>query len=114
MTHVIPAGTTEPQNFELRDDGVAFNGDGFDIAIEIYQRVDGAWSLLTPSTTPASPVCTWQSAAAGRVRVSGLDTAALPSGTYLVRYRVTDSGGNVGYYPNGEKADIWRVVPIAA
>lgn len=114
MKHVIPVGTTEPQDFELRNDGVAIDGTGFTIAIEVYQRVEGAWTLLTGETTPAAPTVAWLSQAVGTVRVSGLDDAELPAGNYRVRFPLTDGSGKVGYFPNGDTADLWCVVAIPA
>jgi hypothetical protein len=105
--HVIPFGTSEPQDFELRDEGVAFDGTSFTLALDIKKLVDG-----TPTTVPSPPSVAWLTAATGKVRVTGVET--LDVGNYLVRYKVTDGGGNAGFFPNGDKAELWRIVAIPA
>lgn len=100
MTHVIPVGTSEPQDFQLRDDGSAYVGTGITVTLEIANRSGAV--IATP------PTVAWVSAAAGTVRVSGVEHLAV--GTYYVRYVLTDSGGDVGYIPNGRSPDIWAVV----
>jgi hypothetical protein len=105
--HVIPVGTSEPQIFELRNEGAAIDATDFGLELEISQLVNGAPVAVTSPLTAA-----WSSAAAGTVRVTGVETLAI--GNYLVRYKVTDTGGLVGFFPNGDKADIWRVVPVPA
>ncbi len=107
MTHVIPVGTSEPQDFTLKNDGAAIDGTGFTVDLEISQRVDGA---MVDVDTP--PTVAWLDRAAGTVRVTGVED--LEIGNYSVRYKVTDGGGKVGYFPNGDKADLWRVVRIPA
>lgn len=106
MKHVIPVGTTEPQDFALLDDGEAVVGTGFTLGLRISQKVDGAYVALD-----VPPTVAWLSQAAGTVRVSG--AGALAIGSYLVRYTLTDGGGKVGFVPNGEKADLWQVVAVA-
>lgn len=105
MTHIIPFGTTEAQDFQIWDKGVAIVGTGITPTIEVYtgQRV----LVTTPVLTVA-----WLDQAAGKVSVTG--HGALPLGTYLVRFKLTDSGGTFGYAPNKEFADVWRVVRVAA
>jgi len=100
MTHDIPFSTSEPQDFELRDKGVAIVGTGLSVALEITTAA-GA-----PVATP--PTVAWLNQAAGTVRVTGTENLAL--GDYRVRFKLTDAGGKVGFCPNGEKADLWRVV----
>jgi hypothetical protein len=107
QTFTIVVGTSEPLDFELRDKGIAIDGSGLTIALAITQLVDGQ-----PATVTSPPTVAWLDIAAGTVRVSG--AGALPVGNYLVRYQVTDNGGRVGFFPNGDKADIWRVVPVPA
>lgn len=105
MRHIIPKGTTEPQDFELRDQGVAIVGTGT-VALEIYRKVNGVMEAVTVNP----PTVDWLNQAAGTVRVLGV--SALAADTYYVRFKLTDSGGAIGYAPNGEKADRWRVVEV--
>jgi hypothetical protein len=106
LRHVIVVGTTEPQEFALVDRGVAINGLGLDIALEIY-RVVGVATLLEED----APTVTWLDTDAGTVSVDGVEN--LEVGSYYVRYRLTDGDANVGFCPNGKKADLWIVVPVA-
>lgn len=105
--HIIVVGTSEPQDFEVRNDGVALDGTGYDVALEITQLVNG---VATPVSNP--PTANWLTAATGKVRVTGVESLAI--GNYLVRFRVTDGGNAIGFFPNGDKADLWRVVDIPA
>lgn len=100
MVHVIPVETSEPQDFQLRDDGAAYDGTGITVTLEIAES--------TGATIATPPTVAWISAAAGTVRVSGVETLAV--GTYYVRYVLTDGAGKVGYIPNGRPPDIWYVV----
>jgi hypothetical protein len=105
MTHTIPVGTSEPQDFELRNNGVALDGSTLDVALEMV-AIEG-------STLPETvPTVGWLNRAAGTVRVTGVET--LPVGGYRVRYKLTDAGSKIGFCPNGAKADIWQVVALHA
>jgi hypothetical protein len=106
IVHYIPVGTSEPQDFALRNDGEPFNGTDFTVELEIFRKnADGTFSELEYPPTVA-----WLTQAAGTVRNTGVETLIV--GNYFVRYKVTDSFLNVGFFPNGEKASIWKVVPI--
>lgn len=105
MTHVIPHGTTEPQDFQLQDDGVALVGTGYDVGLSIHKRVNGQMVAVANPPTVA-----WLSQAAGTVQVSNVDRLAVD--VYFVRYSLTDALGNVGYVPNTEKADVWKVIKV--
>lgn len=107
MTHVIPVGTSEPQDFALKNDGVALVGTGFTIGLEMFTLSDlGVWDAIgSPMPTVA-----WLSQAAGTVRVTGLE--GLSAGTYAVRFTLEDGSGTIGYAPNGLSADTWRIVLI--
>lgn len=102
MTHIIPVGTSEAQDFLLRNDGAALDGTGYTVALEIENRSGAA--IATP------PTVAWISAAAGTVRVSGVET--LDEGTYVVRFALTDGASDVGYAPNHRAPDVWIVVPV--
>jgi hypothetical protein len=54
------------------------------------------------------PTAAWLSQAAGTVRHTGMER--LGRGRYEARYTLTDSGAKVGYAPNGNTPDTWRVV----
>lgn len=110
MTHVIPVGTSEPQDFALRDDGAAIDGTGLDVELEIYTRVDGEMVQLDDDDDP--PVAEWLDQVAGTVRVTGCESLEIDN--YFVRYKLTDGAGNIGFCPNGAKADLWKVVAIPA
>jgi hypothetical protein len=107
LTHVIPVGTSEPQDFALRNAGEAINATGYTVALEISQLVNG---VAVDVSSP--PSAAWLSAATGSVRVTGVETLGI--GNYLVRYKVTDTLGKIAFFPNGDKADQWRVVAIPA
>jgi hypothetical protein len=99
----IVQGTSEPQDFLIRNDGDALDGSGFTIGLSIYQ--DGQ----VPSSVPT---VAWLSQANGTVRVSGVNV--LSSGEYRVRFSLTDGSSKVGYVPNGPDADRWIVVTAYA
>ena len=101
MNLVIPYGTTEPQDVQLRNNGEAFDGSGLDIELVIDNRRGTVGS-------PA-PVAEWLDQAAGTVRVTGVGVLAV--GLYDVRYRVT-TGSDVGFFPNGDEPDVWEVVAV--
>lgn len=104
-THVMPVGTSEPQDFALTDAGIIINGTGIEVALEIAQRVAGAdVEIETP------PSVAWLVAEEGTVRITGAEL--LPVGIYFMRFELTDLGGAVGYIPNRDSAILWRVVPV--
>lgn len=103
MTHTIPYGTSEPQDFQLNDDGEALVGTGLTVEL-VIMRANGE-ALGSPA-----PSVAWLSQSGGTVRVSDVDV--LPVGNYSVRYSLTDGLGIVGYAPNGDSADTWDVVPV--
>jgi hypothetical protein len=91
-------GTSEPQDFQLLDEGVPFVGTGF--TVEIVWR----------GNAPAGPLSVaWISAADGTVRLTG--TSQIAVGTYGFRWKLTDGIGQVGFIPNlHELHDTLRVV----
>lgn len=110
MTHTIPVGTSEAQDFQLLDRGAVPTGDatGYDIELEIARKLAGG--LTEEVETP--PTVAWLNPALWTVRVIGVESLTI--GNYLVRYRVTDLAAKEGFFPNGEKADLWKVVKIPA
>jgi hypothetical protein len=101
MTHTLPVGTSEPQMFQLRDNGEPLPGTGLTVSFEIFRGV-------TPVESP--PAADWLDQAAGTVVVTGMETLAV--GEYRVRYKLTDAEDVIGYVPNGKSADKWIVVRI--
>jgi len=97
--HIMVVGTSEPQDFQLLEDGVAKDGTGWDVDIEWRDSPD----------TP--PTVAWLVQASGTVRVTGTESMAV--GQYRFRFSLTDGGGDVGYVPNLDKeANVWRVVRL--
>jgi len=101
VTHVIPVGTSEPQEFKLKNDGEPIDGTGLTVGIRIYE--DGC-----PDNTVSGLTVEWLDEAAGTVAVTGMET--LDVGKYRVRFSLTDGDSLVGYAPNGRVADVWEVV----
>lgn len=99
MTHTMVVGTTEAQDFQLLNDGVALNGTGLTVSIE--------WRDPEPASLPT---VAWLSAAAGTVRVTG--TGSMPVGRYPFRFKLVDGSSLIGYAPNSAGADVWRVVAV--
>ena len=100
MTHTMVVGTTEPQDFQLLDDGVALVGTGFTIGL--------SWRDATPDGPPS---VAWLSQAAGTVRVTS--TGSMAVGTHRFRFTLTDSGSKVGYLPNlDQQPNAWVVVSV--
>lgn len=93
----IVVGTEEPQDFQLLDDNEPLVGTGLTLGIEAREDITGV-------------SVAWLAQAAGTVRVTGIENLGL--GTYHVRYTLTDSGGKVGYSPNGHAPDEWQVVRV--
>jgi hypothetical protein len=101
-TYYIVYGTTEPQDFQLTDDGENLVGTSLTIGIVVYRG----------TTLVVGISVAWLDQANGTVRVTGVESLAADE--YQVRYTLTDSGGKVGLIPSGRQADRWLVVPVAA
>jgi len=104
LVHIIPFGTSEPQDFQLLNDGAALDGTGLTLSIEVETPQGQAISPL--------PTAVWLSQANGTVRVTGIED--LPKGRYRVRYVLTTTGSpsTLGYVPNGQQPDVWHVVEV--
>jgi len=101
MIHTMVAGTSEPQDFAIYNDGTALVGTGFDVEIEWRSEPAGG-----------PPTVAWLSQAGGTVRVT--DTENMQEGAYYFRWKLTDALDQVGYVPNLDKApNIWRVHRVA-
>lgn len=103
MKHIIPFGTSEPQDFELRDRGDPVVGTGLTVTLVIV-------ALSGAEIDPLLTLADWLDELAGTVRVTGVENLAV--GNYRVRFKLTDVLNTIGYAPNGEKADLWSVVAV--
>jgi len=101
-TFELVAGWTAPVDAFLLQDGEtpSTSLSGSTIALVLRKTEDG--SLLDTSGDVAI-----QDADAWRVRYSP-DASDLVPGKYKGRFKVTDSGGKIGYYPSAEW-DTWIV-----
>jgi hypothetical protein len=102
-THIMVVGTTEPQDFQLYNDGEPFDLTGM-------QSVAIDWSGADPSGTFTVDVL--GDPTAGKVRVTGAGVGTLPAGKYPFRFRVTDQAGTIGYLPNRADAIVWWVTAV--
>ncbi len=98
----IVEGATEPLDIALRNDGLPIDGTGLTLGLVIEKKGDD--TAIDPAPTAA-----WLDQEAGTVRVSRTDRLA--AGVYFARFSLT--GSTVGYCPNSEKPDIWKVAPVA-
>jgi hypothetical protein len=94
MQHTMVLGTTEPQDFQLQDDGENIVGTGLTVTIQFREA-------------GISATAAWLSQSAGTVRVTDV-TGARP-GSYFFRFKLVDSNGKVAYCPNSYAADEWVV-----
>jgi hypothetical protein len=98
MQHTMVYGTTEPQDFQLYDDGDVLVGTGFTLEIEFRE----------PNV---SATVEWLAQATGQVRVT--DMIGMSEGkTYHFRFKLTDQNDKIGYCPNTHAADEWFVVRV--
>jgi len=102
MTIGLVAGTTAPQDFYLKSRGESPSGDmtGMTASLILKDSVTGA--LVPTSGNVAIPsVSVWL------VRYTP-DATDLTPGVYKARFKVTDSGGRINYFPSDEE-DTWVV-----
>jgi hypothetical protein len=97
MQYTWVEGTTEPNDFQLKDDGANLVGTDFDVDIEFREA-------------GVSATVAWLDQAAGTVRVTDV-TGMTVGKTYHFRFTLTDGNGKIGYCPNAFAADAWCVVP---
>lgn len=97
MTYTKVYGASEPEDIQLLDDAGVLIGTGLTLGI--------SWEGTAPS--PA-PTVAWLSAAAGTVRMTGLES--VPRGVYRFRFTLTDGLSKVGHCPNGMATDSLHVV----
>ena len=101
MMTPLPEGTSDPYDCALLESGLPLDGTGFTITIVL--GADGV-AIGSPGVTVA-----WLDQAGGTVRISGAEI--LPVAGYTVRFQLEDSGGQIGYVPNGDVPETWDVVP---
>jgi hypothetical protein len=100
LIHVIPFGTSEPQDFGLLDKGQPIDGTGFEVSL----RISKANVAIEPLPVD------WLDQESGTVRVTGCEDLAV--GRYKVRYLLTDMSSTEGFVPNGDADDEWHVVKV--
>lgn len=103
MTHEMVILTSEPQDFQLLNDGSPLDGTGWTVTI-VFQEDDAE------TTWPEDVVADWLDQTAGTVRVTGIEN--MPLGLHRFRFKLTDGGGQVGFVPNEAAPDVWKVVRI--
>lgn len=95
-------GWTSPIDVDLRDDGAIPSGTlGGTVTLALKDK-DGNIINMTGNVTI-------QDATNWRVRVNP-DASDFVQGTYRGRFKVTDSGGKISYFPN-QHYDVWIVHP---
>ena len=103
MPLTIVEGTTANLDFALTADGSAVNLTGATVTLVLSDK-DGTAVTTTGDVTVIT-------AASGTVRYApdstDLDSTKSP---YRARFKVTDSGAQIAYYPSG-LADAWTVTP---
>jgi hypothetical protein len=94
-------GWTGPLDFTLKADNVAVDLTGMTVVLLLYGR-DGIAIDTTADVTVPTP-------SAGLVRYSPDPTDIVVAKAPLyARWKVTDGGGNIVFFPNGAP-DIWKV-----
>jgi len=106
---IIVEGETTAKPQQLLEEGEPFDGTGLTVELEI-KRWNGS-AMVDIGVSPG-PVAAWQTQATGIVEVTGVD--ALSLGSYFVRYKLTNGASEFDYIPNGDRSDLWQVVPVAA
>lgn len=99
MQHTMVLGTTEPQDFQLYDDGVALVGTGLTVTIEFREA-------------GISATAAWLVQADGTVRVTAVTGMSTANQTYHFRFKLVDGSSKIAYCPNGHSADEWFVARV--
>ena len=106
---IIVEGETTAKLQQLLEEGEPYNATGLDVELEI-KKWNGS-AMVDIGVSPG-PVAAWETIGEGIVEVTGVDS--LPIGNYFVRYKLTNGAAEFDYIPNGDKADLWQVVAVAA
>ena len=101
MTHKIPAGTTEAQDFTILAGGVAAD-------------LTGATLVGLQATSQRAPktlggVVAIVNASTGKVRYTPVAADFANEAVFSIRWKFT-TGGKTWYAPNVEHPDTWRVL----
>lgn len=102
IRHDIKLGTTEPQTFQGKVDGVVVDLTGSTIALEVTTNQGQAVTVTGTVAWSDATTSTWTYTPDGQ-----LTKADSP---YAVRLKV-DDGVNIVYFPTGDsEPDSWRIV----
>jgi hypothetical protein len=94
-------GETAKRIFVLKEDGAPFNGTGFTPTLVLVDR--------TGAAVDTTGDVAWEDAATGKVSYTpDAGDLVASNGQLRARFKVTDGGGGVGYFPRGEM-DVWNV-----
>lgn len=103
---IIVLGETTAKPQQLLEEGVALNGTGLTVTLEIKKYAGGEYTAVSPA-----PAVAWLTQASGIVEITGVENLAV--GNYYVRYKLTNGAGKYDYVPNGKGGDLWKVVGVA-
>ncbi len=107
ITHVMPEGTTEPQDFQLLADGANLLDPSSDLTLGIQiEDTNGVAVVLTGTVAFLDQVN-------GTVRFlpDALDLP-LSLSPFRVRWTITDSAGRIAFIPNQVSADSWQIIAV--
>ena len=100
MTHLVRDNETGNQDFELIDDGAAYNGTGASITLALTDRAGGVVDMTGKVD--------WLVAASGTVRVQpAVGDLQVQRSPYTAAFIVTVSGRTYSFPSRG--ADVWQV-----
>ena len=107
ITHIIPEGTTEPQDFQLLADKINLLDPSLDLTLGL--KIDDKNGLAVTLVGTFA----YLDQADGTVRVL-LHPTDLPLNLspYTVRWTITDSAGRIAFIPNGVSADRWQIIAV--
>jgi len=101
MSWSLVEGWTEDVDYTLSIDGTAFNLTGHTVALQAKKQ-DGTVITLTGAVIVTA-------ATTGKVRYNPSAGDILQAnGPMLIRWKVTDGGGLIAYFPNGDP-ERWNV-----
>lgn len=89
-------GATEPQDFQILEDGQPFDGTGYTVQAVFGSDVPNA--VITAA---------WLEQGTGKVRLTGVEN--MPPGQYKFRLKVIAGSGTFSYVPSEGLHDWWRV-----
>lgn len=94
-------GETAPRDFDLTVDDAPFDLTGYTVELVVKDKAGAAVDMAGDVSIPTP--------SAGRVRVTP-DAAdmTLAKSMLSARFKLTDGGGGIGYFPRGEPMT-WKV-----